>query len=98
MDQTICANASVSIARYTPDSRTQNQPNTSAPAAAASGAASRAASIGQPALATHSAAAYAPSPKYAAWPNECMPAGPMMKCRLVANSAAVSRSIASTVV
>ena len=96
-DHTICANASVSMARYTPDRRTQNQPKSRAPAAATSGATSSDTSIGRWKRSTSSAAPYAPSPKYAACPNECMPAGPMMKCRLAAKSAAVSRSMASTV-
>ena len=43
-------------------------------------------------------APYAPRPKYAACPNECMPPGPMMKCRLVANSTAIRMSMASTTV
>ena len=41
IDQTICANASVSIARYTPDRRTQNQPNTIAATSAATGASTK---------------------------------------------------------
>ena len=55
-DQTICANASVSIARYTPDSRTQNQPNTSAPSAATNGASASDSSIGRCAARSSSAA------------------------------------------
>ena len=51
-DQAICAKASVSIARYTPDRRTQNQPKTSAPKAASQGASASAASIGKPPLCT----------------------------------------------
>ena len=46
---TICAKASVSMARYTPESRTENQPKSAAPTAATSGAAAIAASIGNPA-------------------------------------------------
>ena len=38
IDQGICAKASVSIARYTPDSRTQNQPKTHAASPARNGA------------------------------------------------------------
>src|SRR4051812_22129931 len=55
-DHTICAKASDSMARYTPESRTQNQPNTSAPASATSGAMASAAGIGAP-CSTDSAAA-----------------------------------------
>ena len=62
-DQTICAKASVSIARYTPESRTQNQPKTKAPSAASSGASRSEASIGRPSALKQSAAPYAPRPK-----------------------------------
>ena len=56
MAQAICANASVSMARYTPDSRTANQPKTTANAAATTGPRARASSIGSPALRTSNAA------------------------------------------
>ena len=54
--QTICAKASVSIARYTPESRTANQPNSNAPASATSGAATSARPIGTASHFTSSAA------------------------------------------
>ena len=50
MDHTICAKASVSIARYTPARRTQNQPKTSAATNAPTGASANATGIGAPAL------------------------------------------------
>ena len=56
-DQTIWAKASVSMARYTPDKRMQNQPNRTATAAAASGAAARLTGIGEAACFTSSAQA-----------------------------------------
>jgi hypothetical protein len=56
-DQAICANASVSIARYTPDSRTQNQPNTAPASPARNGANSIPAAMG---AASHLAASAAP--------------------------------------
>src|SRR3546814_8039725 len=43
-----------------------------------------------------SAAPYAPRPKYAACPNEYMPPGPIMKCRLSAKSDATMTSSSST--
>ena len=46
---TICAKASVSIARYTPESRTANQPKIAAASAATSGAAAIAPTMGKPA-------------------------------------------------
>ena len=95
IDQTICANASVSIARYTPDRRTQNQPKTMAATSAAIGAPTSATGIGHPAF-TAIADAYAPTPKYAAWPKDVMPPVPSSNCRLAANSAAIRMSVAST--
>ena len=56
-DQAIWAKAKLSMARYTPDRRTQNQPKTSAPRPATMGAASKAASMGAPRCLTASAAA-----------------------------------------
>ena len=52
------------------------------------GASTNASGIGAPAL-TAIAAAYAPTPKYAAWPNDVMPPVPIRNCRLAANSAAI---------
>jgi len=84
------------MAKYAPDKRTANHASGMATSAVMTGAATNATSGATPACNTNSAAAYAPSPKYAAWPNECMPAGPMMKCKLAANSAATSTSTANT--
>ena len=56
MAQVICANASVSMVSDTPDRRTQNQPYTSAPAAATSGPSSSAVPMGQSSQRTSSAA------------------------------------------
>ena len=54
--QVIWANAKVSMARYTPDKRTANQPNTKAPKAATKGATNNDTSIDKPKARTSSAA------------------------------------------
>ena len=48
-DQTICAKARVSIAKYTPDNCTAKNPNTTAPSIPSSGPSSSEAIIGRPA-------------------------------------------------
>jgi hypothetical protein len=62
IDQTICANASVSMARYTPDKRTQNHPNSSAATNPPTGASMNASGMDKPDF-TAIAAQYAPTPK-----------------------------------
>ena len=49
-DQTICANANVSIAKYTPDNCTAKKPNTAAPSSPSSGPSSSETIIGRPAI------------------------------------------------
>ena len=62
IDHVIWAKLNVSIAMYTPESRTHNQPNNTAPANATGPASASAPSIDTPCF-TASAAAYAPRPK-----------------------------------